>query len=303
MFKLAHLSDPHLGPLPEPTLFQLASKRITGYLNWRLNRKDNLTSNYLDRLVEDIHNQNPDHIVITGDLVNLSLPKEYNNAVNWLHQIGSPEHVSIIPGNHDAYVPGALKRAKHVWSEYMSSDKNTTDFDKFPYCRLRENIAIVGVSSAIATGPFMATGRVGLKQLARLTKLLTELASDNYFRVVLIHHPPYKYATSWHKSLLDAHNFDKAIKIAGAELILHGHTHKTGFSAIATGHQQIPIVGVPAASNAPGGKRPGARYNLFAINEESNNWKCNMIERGFIDKSDRVVEISNKQLFSIYPIP
>ena len=143
-----------------------------------------------------------------------------------------PENVSVIPGNHDAYVPGALKQAKKIWSEYMIGESNNDNIVEFPYCRLRKNIAIVGVSSAIATAPFMATGRVGLKQLARLTKILTKLGTENYFRVVLIHHPPYRYATSWHKSLLDHHNFTNVIKIAGAELILHGHTHKTGFSTI-----------------------------------------------------------------------
>ena len=38
MFRLAHLSDPHLGPLPKPKLRELASKRLTGYMNWRRGR-------------------------------------------------------------------------------------------------------------------------------------------------------------------------------------------------------------------------------------------------------------------------
>ena len=302
MFKLAHLSDPHLGPLPQPTIFQLASKRITGYLNWRLNRKGKLTSYYLDQLIEDIHKQNPDHIVITGDLVNLSLPAEFNNAINWLHQIGPPEKVSIIPGNHDAYVPGALKKVKQIWSDFMIDDSNTTGVVEFPYYRLRKNIAIIGVSSAIATAPFMATGRVGFRQLTRLTKLLNEFASDNIFRIVLIHHPPYKNATAWHKSLLNIHSFTNVIKIAGAELILHGHTHKTGFSTIVRDNQQIPIIGVPSASNSPTGRRPGARYNLITIDKHEQNWRCQMVERGFTKTSDKVVEISEKSLRPIEPI-
>ena len=38
MFRLAHISDVHLGPLPPVTYRQLASKRITGYINWQRNR-------------------------------------------------------------------------------------------------------------------------------------------------------------------------------------------------------------------------------------------------------------------------
>ena len=38
-FKLAHLSDPHLPPLPKARLSELAGKRVLGYLNWTRNRR------------------------------------------------------------------------------------------------------------------------------------------------------------------------------------------------------------------------------------------------------------------------
>ena len=37
-FTLAHLSDPHLPPLPQARLRDLAGKRVLGYLNWTRNR-------------------------------------------------------------------------------------------------------------------------------------------------------------------------------------------------------------------------------------------------------------------------
>ena len=39
MFRLAHLSDIHLGPLPELSFRELASKRVTGWYNWQRNRR------------------------------------------------------------------------------------------------------------------------------------------------------------------------------------------------------------------------------------------------------------------------
>ena len=39
MFRLAHISDPHLGPLPKVGLGDLASKRAFGYFNWQRNRR------------------------------------------------------------------------------------------------------------------------------------------------------------------------------------------------------------------------------------------------------------------------
>jgi len=34
MFVLAHLSDPHLGPIPTPRARELANKRGLGLINW-----------------------------------------------------------------------------------------------------------------------------------------------------------------------------------------------------------------------------------------------------------------------------
>ncbi|MBD8891347.1 metallophosphoesterase family protein [Roseibium litorale] len=297
MFKLAHLSDPHLGPLPDPKLIQLFSKRILGYLNWRRNRSGSMTGNCLEQLVEDMKAQAPDHIAVTGDLVNIALPLEIIGARNWLEDVGDPHDVSVIPGNHDAYVPGALRRARTAWLPYMSGDDADAspplpDSDAvFPYVRKRGNLAIVGVSTARASGPWFATGRVGIKQTRRLRAILEELGEEGLFRVVLIHHPPFHNATHWHKRLSDASRVRAVIKRAGAELILHGHTHIVSRSSIDGPDGPVPVVGVPSASNAPGGKKPGARYNLFSISLENGRWHCQMEERGFTVTGEPVSSI------------
>ena len=58
----------------------------------------------LDALVEDLQAQRPDHIAVTGDLVNISLVAEFAPARAWLESVGTPDHVTVVPGNHDAYV-------------------------------------------------------------------------------------------------------------------------------------------------------------------------------------------------------
>src|SRR6266536_2196562 len=72
-FTLAHLSDPHLPPLPAARLRDLAGKRALGYLNWTRNRHKYHRREVLDALVADMQAQRPDHIAVTGDLVNLAL--------------------------------------------------------------------------------------------------------------------------------------------------------------------------------------------------------------------------------------
>ena len=93
MITLAHLSDPHLGPMPAVTPMQLAGKRALGYLNWHRRRKSFHVRRVVDLLVEDVKNQTPDHIAVTGDLVNLSLRAEFDQALAWLETIGTGDDV------------------------------------------------------------------------------------------------------------------------------------------------------------------------------------------------------------------
>ncbi|MEP3048239.1 MAG: metallophosphoesterase [Roseibium sp.] len=288
MFKLAHLSDPHLGPLPDPKLLQLFSKRILGYLNWQRNRSKIMGGNYLEQLIEDMKSKTLDHIAVTGDLVNIALPLEISGARTWLEEIGGPNDVSVVPGNHDAYVPGAVRKARTAWWPYMSGDnaapapaQNVRGEATFPYVRRRGDVALVGVTTGRPSAPWFATGRVGAKQCQRLRTTLEELRKENLFRVVLIHHPPFENATRWHKRLADASQFRAVLKRAGAELILHGHTHIDSFETIEGPGGQIPVIGVPSATSAPGGKKPAARYNLFSIEKTDDGWNCRMEEHGF----------------------
>ena len=39
MFRIAHLTDPHVGPLPRAKVRELFSKRIAGWFNWHRNRR------------------------------------------------------------------------------------------------------------------------------------------------------------------------------------------------------------------------------------------------------------------------
>ncbi|MFX8914796.1 hypothetical protein ABTM95_19350, partial [Acinetobacter baumannii] len=58
-FVLAHLSDPHLGPMPRPRLRELAGKRAIGYLNWKRKRHMVHRREVLGELVADMHAQQP----------------------------------------------------------------------------------------------------------------------------------------------------------------------------------------------------------------------------------------------------
>lgn len=300
MFRLAHLSDVHLGPLPPVTRRELASKRITGYINWHRKRASSMNDGILDGLIGSLHSKTPDHVAVTGDLVNLALSEEINLIRHWLEMLGPPAQISVVPGNHDTYVPGALQEVIASWKPYLTGDTQK-EGSPFPYLRERDDIALIGVNTGRATLPFMATGSFRERQARELYALLDKTGRQGQFRVVMLHHPPFPRATAWNKRLVGAELFRSVVAETGAELILHGHTHIESRATIDGPDGPVPVVGVPAASHAPParampGKRPGARYNLFDIEKRASGWSCAMQEYGYKPGSNLVQKIAERQL-------
>jgi 3',5'-cyclic AMP phosphodiesterase CpdA len=186
-YTLAHLSDPHLPPLPAPRLSELAGKRALGYLNWTRNRHRYHRRDVLDTLVSDLQAQVPDHIALTGDLVNLALEAEFAPSLAWLQSVGPPDRVTAIPGNHDAYVRATRYRFKESWNSYLRGDEAAQV--TFPFVRQRGPLALIGLSTALPTPLLMATGTLGQTQIEGLERVLSGLAGDDAFRVLLVHHP------------------------------------------------------------------------------------------------------------------
>lgn len=285
MYTLAHLSDIHLGGVGLPRLDALLSKRILGFLSWHLRRKAVHRLEVLGALVEDLHRARPDHTAVTGDLVNIALPEEFRRAAAWLATLGPPADVSVIPGNHDAYVAMPWDRSLALWDSYMSGDgpcRATPGPSEahFPYLRRRGPLALIGLSTAVPMPPHMAAGRLGPAQLERLDALLAGTAGEGVCRVVMIHHPPFASRAYRHKQLLDGAAFGEVLARRGAELVLHGHTHLSGLSYMATPRGRVPVVGVPSASALPTRSRDHSRYHLYRIAPDGDGWQVEVEVRG-----------------------
>ena len=297
MFRLAHLSDIHLGPLPEVAYRDLVSKRITGYINWRRNRSADLHEGVIDRIVADLKAVRPDHIAVTGDLMNLALTGEIELSRLWLEALGDGDDVSVVPGNHDAYVRGALAKACKAWGAWMTGDGGEPARPgAFPYLRVRGQVALIGVSSARATAPFMASGFFGEEQARRVSRILDEAREKGLCRVVMIHHPPVRGAAAAHKRLFGIGRFQSIMRRHGAELVLHGHTHLPTTYRIDGRDGSVPVVGVAAAGQTPRGKRPAGQYNLFAISGQPGAWTIELTRRGISDIDPEVHDIATETL-------
>ena len=295
-FTIAHLSDAHLGPAPFPALREMRLKRFMGWVNWRRGRERLNDMAMLARLVADLRAQKPDHVAMTGDAVNLALASEFERAAAWMRTLGDPADVSFTPGNHDAYVRAAMEGLARAFAPWTAGDSPASGADRFPYLRVRGEIALIGLNSGVPTAPLMASGRLGGRQLAALGRLLEHTGERKLARVILIHHPPLSRGASPPlRGLDDAREFERTIEHYGAEAILHGHTHKRMAHHLASTNTRAvggrtPVIGVPSASAASRDPRQRAGYYLIRIEREGSLWRIGLRERGLLPDLSEIGE-------------
>jgi 3',5'-cyclic AMP phosphodiesterase CpdA len=279
-FLLAHLSDPHVGPVPRPRLRELAGKRLTGYMNWKRGRYLVHDMEMLERITADMLAQAPDHVALTGDLVNIGLEKEFVTAQRYVERIGEPAFVSIIPGNHDAYVRSSYRYMAASTAPWMTGDG--AELPAFPYVRIRDGVALIGLSSGVPTAPLLASGELGEKQCKALSKALIEAKEAKLLRVVMIHHPPTRKGASLGRGLRDARSFEKIIATQGADLVIHGHNHRQSTVMIKGPEGAVPVVGVASASAVPGSQNHRAAYHLYRLEWAGTKARITMQVRGLL---------------------
>lgn len=296
VFRLAHVSDLHLSRLPSGIWAQLANKRLLSYLSWHLRRRREHVGAILDALVRDLRTLGPDHIAITGDLVNLALPAEFAEAGAWLGRLGPPEQVSIVPGNHDALVPVPPGSGWDHWRAYTASDQDADDVadDRFPYLRRRGPLAIVGLSTAVPTRLGQATGRLGREQLGRINRLLGRLTGEGRCRVLLLHHSPVEGASRPRRCLLDAAALRSVVAEHGADLILHGHEHVFRFDQLAGRKGPVPVFGMPSASKQSTDADDVAQYCVYDIAESGGGWRIVVERRAFAAASQSFAPVARR---------
>jgi 3',5'-cyclic AMP phosphodiesterase CpdA len=224
--------------------------------------------------------------------VNISLDAEFARAAQWLDQVGKPADVTLVPGNHDAYIRRMATSAARHWGEFMRGDEGAG----FPFVRRRGPLAIIGLTTSVPTGPLMATGRLGGEQLARLAEILIVLSREPVFRVVLIHHPPVPNRGHYMKRLIDGPILRALLAEHGAELVLHGHNHEQQLIWLEGPRGRIPAVGVPSASAIISDHDEPAAYNLYRIDGGPGAWHCEMVVRGLRAGRAGITELMRERL-------
>ena len=280
-FNLVHLTDFHLFQPQGATWRDFLNKRSLSYLSWRLHRGRKNSPRVLSTILDFLPTLAWDHMAITGDLTHMGLPRECRLARRQLERIGPPQRVSVIPGNHDAMVPAAVEVFNDLWRSYMVSDAEyqqcaSFGLDCYPTLRVRAGVALIGLSSARPTRPFSAAGWLGSPQLQRLAAILSVTGRQHLFRILLVHHPFLPGQVSPRKGLRDAAALRDVLGRQGAELVLHGHTHRHSHELLSGPVGAIPVLGLPSST---GNRLTGAKsacLRVFAIRPQSDGWEIKM---------------------------
>lgn len=260
--ELAHISDLHVkAPLGPWT--GLINKRWIGALTLlRRAHPDEI----LDACLDDLRGRPPDHLAVTGDLTNLALDSELEKASAAIARAGlPPERLSIIPGNHDAYVRGPFVARR--FERTMGPLLGEADLG-WPRAQRRGDVLLVSASSAHPTPWFTAYGSVGQAQLARVRALLAE---DAAFKVLLVHHPPVQASgrPDWPwRSNHDGAALLEAAREAGVGLLLCGHTHRAFRRRIEGGRRPLLLACAGSTTKRPRTLGAAATYERYRIEGE-----------------------------------
>ncbi|WP_437683185.1 metallophosphoesterase family protein [Sorangium sp. So ce131] len=286
--RIAHLSDLHLLSLEGAIPFRLLNKRLTGYINIRFRRRAVHKPHAVHAAAKEIRRLGVDHVVITGDVSNLALEREFVLVRSFLQRdLGlPPDRVSIVPGNHDAYTKGAHRsqRFTQYFAPYLRSDLpldapareggRGADRDGagsvFPFVHLRGPVAIIGLSTAWPRPPLVASGRIGAAQLRSLERVLAHPEVRRRTPIVLQHHPLHNPA-SLTKTLLeglgDAAAEGRLLRQVSRGLLLHGHLHRRIHRKLHTDRGHIDAVGAASASLLHDSDEKMAGFNVYEIDD------------------------------------
>ncbi len=165
--------------------------------------KNNLKSQILE--------ENPDLIIIAGDLTAMGYSDEYINAWEFIEELNSISETYVVPGNHDACNVGLVHFQKLI------GDRKFYHMDK------SNDLTIIGLDSS---EPDIHDGRIGVDQLEWLNDKLNKIPRDMCTLVTFHHHLlPVPLTGRERNILLDSGDTLKILTSHGVNIVLNGHKH------------------------------------------------------------------------------
>lgn len=277
MIRIAHVSDLHVlsgtGTHWRDIIF---NKRLTGYANLILRRGRVHRREYLLAVLSAAVAR-ADHLVVTGDITNLSLEHEYEEARALLDEAAQRTEVTVVPGNHDIYLPSTHRhrRFPHHFDQFLQSDLPQFARDlpagRFPCVKLRGRVAIIALSSGVPRPPFIAAGYVGHAQLEAFAAVLAHPDVQRRTPIVLIHHPPVDTRPRIEQlrdGLVDAAALRSSLARLPRGLVLFGHLHVRVRRGLPTLSGRLDVIGASGAALDHPDRSVRAGFNLYEFDDD-----------------------------------
>jgi 3',5'-cyclic AMP phosphodiesterase CpdA len=211
-------------------------------------------------LLDDLHAEQPDLIVISGDFTQAARLREFRAAYRFLRRLPAP--VLAVPGNHDVPPANLLLRFLAPFARY----KHWISGDLCPFLETDE-MAVLGVNTArrARLGLNWAEGSISRAQI-ELVRHRFEAVASNKLRVLVAHHP--FVAPPSAPRMTVARRARHALPVfaeTGIDVLLAGHLHR-GWSVEAAAHIEHSIVVVQAATATSTRLRDEPNsYNLLVL--------------------------------------
>ncbi len=158
------------------------------------------------RTIEEVNQLAPDVVVVTGDLSDMGLREQFEEARRLLDGLECPRTL-IIPGNHDA------RNVGEVHFEELFGPRNSE--------LSVDGVRILGLDSS---EPDLDNGRIGRE---RYLTIEDRFSDPDEFKVVCIHHHlvPVPGTGRERNIVLDAGDLLRCLTSAGVDVVLCGHKH------------------------------------------------------------------------------
>lgn len=188
----------------------------------------------LGRIVDDAKAHGVDHVILSGDLTAYAMEAEFQGAREVLGELAEdPRRITVIPGNHDVYTPGAVRtrRFQRYFGQLIVSDLPEHQSPTgFPFVRLLgEEAAVVGLhSSRVPEVPGLSFGRIGPEQLGRLERIVADPRLNGRAILIVVHHAPLSHQGKADKLLHGLWDAQKLFALCHGPrfAVLHGHIHR-----------------------------------------------------------------------------
>lgn len=228
--RIGHISDIHWLDLSRVKTKDFLNKRLSGGLNLLSGRAKTHKQETTLAALKCLSEIPCDHVIVSGDLTNLALPAEFASVKLALNNYFSDQDLSIVPGNHDYYT---LESARaHRFEEFIYHT-SPGDLDlgfgrTWPFVRLKNDLAFIGLNSAQPRPWFVAAGRIGRAQCRALDAALGHPEVCDRLKIIILHHHLFRSNPKPGEALRSLEDRDVFLEICRkhkVELVCHGHNH------------------------------------------------------------------------------